>query len=1293
MMAPLPTQNPPGDRPELPRVRLEVRTGAGRTIGYEFSGNEFLIGGAGACNLRLTANGAPPVGVQLTRKPDGVRARRVTAGLPVVLNGNSLPAGTLTQVRDGDVLEFAGLTLTVHIPPAIPAPTARVQPAPTPQVVPLAPSVAPPQAPVPPRPEVPVPKPVHIIPRFISLEEEVPTAELVPDLPPEPVTAATPSDEHRHLAERKRALDAEDADRRAAWATEDAELIRRRRTLDTLAEELEADRVRWNERSRALDQELADRRAFEASANSTELGRARAEIIALRQKWLDECQRQRAEIVRQSEELQSERAAWESAQQESRDEQARTAAQVQELARQRELFAADRDIFEKARDTFEAGRLAESARLSAWETDLTARDGEVARREGLLDAARAAFDSDRARFQDEFALFERRTSDIESAERELAARTHEVDVRLEQLKRDTGEWEETVRLVTAEQERLRAEAERLGRQKTELDEQFALLADRAGQIESQQAVVAVFRAKLDRSRQDMEREAWQLAAARVREDEAQSELRKRVQEAEEVRAALSAVQADAAQERQRLEERDSLLAAGLEEIRRQRDLLAAEAARLNEREAQLDVRAAEFAEQAGMLKGRMTQAFDLQNRLEADRIAIREREAALTLSEEARQTLQEQLRRRSEDLGKRSKALDEMARQLATDRTTLGEGRAEVEALRQQVEDDLGARSADLEARAATVARQSADYTDKEQALARQVGRLKDVGAAVAAERKSLSQAREAYETERVELAAFRQQVSAELDALRAQAPELDDQAKLALDRVGAAREMLRGHLNELNDFARTSRADLETARAQIRQDAERLREQHEALDRAKDEHRLAVAGFRQQLVEWQGTVADMRRLLSTSETRIDAKQAATADATRQLAEETDRLRREREELTARRTEMERHLADMREWYRKKLRELALTNASTSTGEDEPTLPRLHTPGSDAPLPTQANQDDLEPGDRQLGELLRSLALVDNETLTALWAEANRQRRTLRQVLLASGAISLYQLALIEAGNLDALVLGRFRVIDRLRVTPREAIYRVHDPKRVGEKSGGFYLLRHLSEAEMLDAVHPDEFRQRFSAARDAGHANLAGVVEVTEINGRPGVLQEWLTGLFSADWPAFAAHPGCWVRLATMAAGALDAAHRVGLVHGRLTSDAFVLTAEGVLKMTGFGEPAWLSGTVGGSPEVSFAADLRAFGQVAFGWSQLAGKKRVARSKAFPESLWAVIRRLEADAEPPMGDTVAAAQPYQSAAELLVDLQRIARDTPFSDDAWEKLLKHVADNAPDSPAGLRKAG
>ncbi|MBN9121182.1 MAG: hypothetical protein J0I06_18860, partial [Planctomycetes bacterium] len=119
MMAPLPNPSPPGDRPELPRVRLEVRTAAGRTVGYEFTDDEFLVGAAGGCNLRLPAGG-PPVGLQLARKPDGVRARRVAASLPVLLNGSPLPAGTTQPLRNADTLVVAGLAIAVEIlpPPA-----------------------------------------------------------------------------------------------------------------------------------------------------------------------------------------------------------------------------------------------------------------------------------------------------------------------------------------------------------------------------------------------------------------------------------------------------------------------------------------------------------------------------------------------------------------------------------------------------------------------------------------------------------------------------------------------------------------------------------------------------------------------------------------------------------------------------------------------------------------------------------------------------------------------------------------------------------------------------------------------------------------------------------------------------------------------------------------------------------------------------------------------------------------------------------------------------------------------
>ena len=81
MMAPLPNPPPANDRPELPRVRLEVRSGSGRTISYEVGSDEFLIGGASGCDLRLPVPNAPSVVCQLTRKADAVRVSwHTTAG-------------------------------------------------------------------------------------------------------------------------------------------------------------------------------------------------------------------------------------------------------------------------------------------------------------------------------------------------------------------------------------------------------------------------------------------------------------------------------------------------------------------------------------------------------------------------------------------------------------------------------------------------------------------------------------------------------------------------------------------------------------------------------------------------------------------------------------------------------------------------------------------------------------------------------------------------------------------------------------------------------------------------------------------------------------------------------------------------------------------------------------------------------------------------------------------------------------------------------------------------------------
>jgi hypothetical protein len=497
------------------------------------------------------------------------------------------------------------------------------------------------------------------------------------------------------------------------------------------------------------------------------------------------------------------------------------------------------------------------------------------------------------------------------------------------------------------------------------------------------------------------------------------------------------------------------------------------------------------------------------------------------------------------------------------------------------------------------------------------------------------------------------------------------------VDRLGCARERLREHLAELHVYARQGRDDLEAARQHVRAEAEQVRQHEISLQAARDEHRLAVAAFRQQLIDWQGQLSEVKQALQRGETHLDRRQAEVNQQAQQiavtsarLAEQAEQLQQQQRLVTERRGEVDRHLADMREWYRRKLRELA----GVDLPENEPGPSAAAADGVSAAPERDilSLPGTIEPGDRKLGELLRSLDLVDADTLAALLLEARRQRRSLRQLLLAGNYLTLYQMALIEAGNLDGLMLGPVRVVDRLQATPHEAVYRVFDPRHNRE-----VLLRHLAEAEMHDAVRPDEFRQRFAAAAAVQHLHVAATYEVLEINARPAVLQEWLTGLPSGDWPALAAAPGVWFRLLSQAALALQAVHAAGQAHGRLRPESFVFTGEGTLKLCGLGEPYWLAAP--SQPEFGEAgpaADLFALGTVAASWAEGGGPRKGAKAKPLPDVLNAVLQRLQTGDE---NDR------FAGAAALLEELDRISAEVPPNAAAWERFTRQVREQAVDT--------
>lgn len=1279
MLAPIPIPRREASPHDADATRLEIRLGAGRIVSYPMAADEFLIGGATGCDLRLSGSNVPPVVCQFTQSDDGLRVRKLAPNATVLLNDKPLNGSTPSFVRHGDRVSAGPAEIVVQMPNG-----------------------------------------TYLYPRLVPLEVAEEPAKIAPNV--------------------ERRIDAVVAElRRLEESTaekEAAEIARQRDELARERAELDEDRVRWyrhrqeieaelqkprtivtappvddfREREAAMRtreqeqiQQLADARA----ALENELAGKRLEADNLLDAQVQELERQIAERRLQFEKEASE---YEPRLVELHAHRERLIAAQNDLELHRQTTVSLRDELHVERNGIDTERAQHNEYLSETEAANAERTAELLRRETMLKADRDAIEIERAKHKEDLLRIDRWQGTLESHHSTLVARAAEIDQRFQLLHRNSGELEETVKLADSEQDLLKSERERLEKWRTDLETESAVLAERAEQLEAQQAVLAVLRTKLDRQQDEMRHEAAAFASDRVRLEHSRAELDTRLRDAEHVRAELGTIRDDHAVQHTVSLERNSLLAATLDDIQRQKDDLSASEERIHQKEIDLDTRSAEFAEQAAILKSRAVQMLELQARLEADRQAMRDREAAFNDTDAARLSFQDQLSRRADELSKRAKQVDARTQEFAALQAELDRQRSEWDTERLRQGQTATTSQQERDEQTAELQKQAAVLSEREATLARQVARLKEVGESVAAERKAVFEARAAWEAERTQAAqtaldsqeqteAFRTRVAAHFAELRGQAPDLDDKAQTALNKLSGARDVLRGQLSELQLYAKQTREELDAARANLREESERIRLREEELERTRAEQRVAVTGFRQQLVEWQAKVGELRQGMGQSESRVEQKQAeleALAEQTRtaneEIAKQATELRQERKLVAEKRSEMERHLGDMRDWYRRKLRELAAGRTVDET--DLPSAPQSFANAAAARNlePAKALEltrpADTEPGDVQLGELLRSRGLLDEPTLNALKSEAQRQRRTLRQVLLASGAVTLYQLALIEAGNLEGLILGRFRVVDRVRTTAKETVYRVFDPSRANGPTRGVYVLRQLSENEMANA---DDFRQRFGAMIGAGHPNLANTMEVLDVQRRPAALQEWVSGLSSADWPPAAATAGVWLRLLNEAAKGLHHAHKAGLVHGRLIPESFVLTADGTLKIQGFGEPSWLTPNAMSPTDLPPSADLRGLGQVAFVWSQLGSRRKGARSKPFPAELTAVIRRLEIGSESPMGDVVAIDRPYADTSDLLRDLARLAESNPCPSDAWEKVVRFAGENSPDMPVALRQ--
>jgi chromosome segregation ATPase len=1261
-----------------------MRHGSAPPNSFEMFDSGFLIGTAPGCDIRLPSADLPPVLCLITRTTGGVGIRKLVPTAPLLVNGKPISVGHLA---DGDRVGIGAMELSVK---------------------------------------------VEIPPELQKLREKTGDSLFPPA--PFPVFKFSPQE----LEERSRQLDA------------------RQRLLDEQTSELETDRVIWYRRREEIEQECRLLREQERDITAARMTLEKDRQVL--QPEQDRLARQQAELqakadhlLAQEKELDAYRHQLDDRYRERRDRLAglqeavnKAAANVQERkrqleaeiqqaaahlqdhgARKAELDARAAEIDQKIRD-FEEQRTAFSARQDGLQKQHDYRIVECQARERQLIEDRQALEQNQTKHQADLLRLDRLAASLEQKQKELQERSAEVDIRSGELQQTIREMESQALELRKLENRLHQDTAQFSQRITAHDAASAETSQRAAHIETQQALLATLRTRLEKQKDDLRREEQTLIEQRNRQQEIEADMQRRIAEVQRLRAKWEDEQGHHHQERQQIQERAAAMETAVDRLRELEEKLTEEKIHLDQWSEELNTTAARQAEEADALEARAAQVVQMEQKIADDRQALRERETALVQAEQARESLQEQLRLRSEELAVRHRELDEKARQSKQHASGLDARQSEIERMSQETEQRMASLQQELDGRTTVLNQLQNDLSGREQALAEDVQRLKTSALNLEAGQQALVEAQARFSDEQAESAAHsareREALAAtrvELVSLQHHLPELEQQAREASQKLSEARKQLREHLAELHTYANQAQEDLESLRAQVRVEAEQVRQQEIFLHKAREDQRLAVAAFRQQLIDYQGQLAEMKQSLVHGESRLERRQAEVDKAAEQidatsarLAKQAEQIQEQERDVALRRDEMERHLADMREWYRRKLRELAdgggaareVSGSGFEAGDGEDETVRHILPMN----------EEIDEGDQKLGELLQSYGLVESETLSQLLVEARKQHRSLRQMLLASGSVTLYQMAMIEAGNFDSLVLGPVRVLDRLRVTAQETVYRVFDPRRDAETEpgatatgipGGSALLRHLTESATTEPSQIEDFLAGFTAASKITHPNLAATWEVLDIQGRPAVLQEWLTGLPSSDWPSLASTPSVWFRLLRQTVQGFQAAHSAGLTHGHLLANRILLTADGIVKIAGFGEPDWLvsskseirnpkqdrnlmatestentendssvnsvSSVAPASPGFEIAADMTDLCRIAATWAAPSAKKKGVKTKPFPKALRKILDRLKAeDAE----------SRYASAADLLSDLDLAADHVSDNSEAWEKLLSHIRD-------------
>lgn len=873
--------------------------------------------------------------------------------------------------------------------------------------------------------------------------------------------------------------------------------------------------------------------------------------------------------------------------------------------------------------------------LEEWQIQLAEDQKKQAATQASLETERKQLETqtselhaDLVRLQRLKETLERREAALQSREEELQTCEHYWSSELPRLNGLKSSLEQAQQQLASDREKLQdqkqaqQEAEnQLQLQRKELEQEKQALADRLAGCADWERQLGQDRLRLDRVEEEIARQDSELKQ-RMQEHQTQSALW--TQERLEHEALMQQLRAEAESARE--------IVARREEMEQQ---LAA-------REGALQEALAEQHHRHELLQHRFEKVHRLRVRLHKQRQMLREQLLSIDHSASAHESLQEQLRRRMAVLAQREAEQQQLE---TTWQTRMDQVAASEQAWQQRQQNWEASIQADrqlLEER-----RQALD--EQVVQLQRDRDQLLEQQQQLQLQKQQLVQQQQFAEQQMQQSAEKQSALEQARNSFRETLPAIIRGAETILERLSAARTQWRTQLQEIHAYRQRCMDELSSQREEVRQSMQQLDERFQVLSRLQDEHRLEAAALRQDCLHWQSQMEQLQKQWHWHQQELQEKSEQLAHQKQELKQDHERLELrsaelidKEEDVHFRRSEVNRHLADMQGWYREKMKDLADKKLPGSATVDDL---QLYDPPHILPLKSTRKGSD-----QQLADLLSSMGLIDARTLQSLMQEAQKQRISLRECLLRNEFLSSFQMELIEAGQLEALVLGSLRIIDRLRQSAMETIYRVFDP-RIGDEA----LLRQLSAS--VDTNWQEEYRAMFSQAAQVKHVNVAGTFEVLSMSSSPAVLQEWLAGLPGSEWSGLVTDPGVALQLIVQLASGLAALHDVGLVHGQLHLGRLLLTPAGELKICGAGEPRWLSG-LASTTEPTQAEDVAAAIALILPWCRTRG-----RSGAMVD----FVKKLET-------------KQIQTAEQLKSSAYAVQRSLPGDEKAWQHLLAYVQD-------------